>query len=330
MNLLTVIMPVYNGEMYLEEAIDSILNQTFTDFKLLVLNDNSTDSTPRILEAYQKKDSRVEVITKTKNEGPANLRNEGIERSQSEFIALMDADDISLPTRFEKQLEVFKNKPNIGVCATWFTFFGDKQKLIKHAVEPEALKVQFLSSCGVGNPTVMFRASAIKDFRFEHQYVPAEDYGLWSEVIQITDFYNIPESLLNYRWHPNNISQTKAENLRKADALIKKRQLLHFGIDDSKATLDSYLNAVSLSRKLSPEQIISAIEASKELKSRNKKTNYYQPSIFDAHINTVIVRTIRNASAYNKTFYNYLKNESGYFSQIPFIDKLLILLKSLF
>lgn len=330
MHLLTVIMPVYNGEKYLEEAIDSILNQTFTDFKLLVLNDNSTDHTPKILETYQKKDSRVEVINKTQNEGPANLRNEGILKSETEFVALMDADDIALPTRFEKQLEVFKNHPNIGVCGTWFTFFGDKQKLIKHSVNPEALKVQFLSSCGIGNPTVMFRKSAIKDFKFEHQFVPAEDYGLWSEVIQVTDFYNIPESLLNYRWHPNNISQTKEENLRKANVLIKKRQLEHFGIDASQVNIDDYLHAVSFKRNLSPNDIISTIEASKVLKEMNRKSQYYDQNIFEAHISKVIVRTIRNASTYNKEFYRFLKNESGYYQYIPFIDKVVLFFKSLF
>ena len=329
MNSLTVIMPVYNGEKYLEEAIDSILNQTFADFKLLVLNDNSSDSTPEILDTYQKKDNRVEIINKTKNEGPANLRNEGIERAHTEFIALMDADDIALPTRFEKQLAVFKNNPNIGVCGTWLTFFGDKQKLIKHSVNPEDLKVQFLSSCGIGNPTVMFRKSAIKDFKFEHQYVPAEDYGLWSQVIQVTDFYNIPESLLNYRWHPNNISQTKEENLKKANVLIKKKQLLHFGINETNTNLDNYLYAVSLKRDLAPEQIISVIEASKDLKSRNSETKYYNLEIFNKHIDTVIIRTIRNASSYNRKFFSYLKNESGYFGQIPFVDKLVLFFKSL-
>lgn len=330
MHILTVIMPVYNGEKYLEEAIDSILNQTFTDFRLLVLNDNSTDRTSEILKAYEDKDHRVDVINKTKNEGPANLRNEGIEIAQTEFIALMDADDIALPTRFEKQLEVFKNHPNIGVCGTWFTFFGDREKLIKHAVQPEDLKVQFLSSCGIGNPTVMFRKSAIKDFRFEHQFVPAEDYGLWSEVIRVTDFYNIPESLLNYRWHPNNISQTKEENLRKANALIRKRQLQHFGINSDKSNVDVYLKAVSLHRNLEPNQIIPVIEASKDLKKRNEKSKYYNPSVFEAHINKVIIRTIRNASSYNKDFYRYLKVESGYFNQIPIVDKTILFLKSLF
>jgi glycosyltransferase involved in cell wall biosynthesis len=323
-------MPVYNGEKYLKEALDSILNQTFTDFKLLVLNDNSIDTTLDILQAYQKKDHRVEIINKTKNEGPANLRNEGIEKSETEFIALMDADDIALPTRFEKQLAIFKKHPNVGVCGTWFTFFGDKQKLIKHKVEPEALKVQFLSSCGIGNPTAMFRKSAIKDYKFEHQFVPAEDYGLWSQVIQITDFYNIPESLLHYRWHPNNISQTKEDNLRKAEDLIRKRQLQHFGIDTSKITIEDYVHAVSLKRDLTPKEIIAAIEASKELKQRNKTTNYYDSAIFEAHIDKVIIRTIRNASSYTKSFYKYVKNESGYFNQIPLVDKMVLCLKSLF
>ena len=240
---ITVIMPVYNGEKYLEDAIDSILNQTFEDFILLVLNDNSTDSTPKILEKYQKEDQRIKIINKTKNEGPANLRNEGIERAESEFIALMDADDIALPTRFEKQLEVFDNDPGIGVCGTWFTFFGDKQKLVKHVVDPDDIKIQFLSSCVIGNPTVMFRKSVIGDLRFEHQYVPSEDYGLWSQVVQKTRFYNIPESLLDYRWHPNNISQTKEENARKANILIKKKQLEYFGIDVTPASAEDYLHA---------------------------------------------------------------------------------------
>ncbi|WP_299228829.1 glycosyltransferase family 2 protein [uncultured Psychroserpens sp.] len=328
---LTVIMPVYNGENYLEEAVDSILNQTFTDFILLVLNDNSTDNTKSILDTYSEKDKRLKVIHKTQNEGPANLRNEGISLANTPYIALMDADDIALPTRFEKQLDVLKNNTNIGVCGTWFTIFGDKkEKTIKHAITHEALKVQFLNSCGIGNPTVMFKASAVEDLKFEHQYVPAEDYGFWSEAIKTTEFYNIPEALLRYRWHPNNISQTKEENLRKAEVSIKKKQLESFGVDDDVIHMESFLNAVSLKRKLSPDAIISTIEASKKLRMRNAKINYYNQGVFEAHINRTIVRTIRNASSYNLEFFKYLKNKSGYFNQIPILDKIIIFLKSLF
>lgn len=328
---LTVIMPVYNGEKYLEEAINSVLNQTYTKFTLLVLNDNSTDSTPAILKKYQEQDHRVRVINKTENQGPANLRNEGIELAKTEFIALLDADDIALPTRFEKQINYLKANPNVGVCGTWFTIFGDKkEKILKHAVNHDALKVQFLNSCGIGNPTVMFKKSVLGNLRFEHQYVPAEDYGLWSQLIAKTKFYNIPESLLRYRWHPGNISQTKEENLRKSETLIKKRQLKHLNIHENDDYIDYYLNAVSLKRKLSPNCIEQTIKASKKLKEKNIDVNYYDTSIFENHIDNVIIRTIRNSNQYNWSFYKYLKNDSGYFTKMPVIDRLIIFFKSLF
>lgn len=331
MKKLTVIMPVYNGEKYLVEAIESVLNQTFADFDLLVLNDNSSDSTSEILENFCKKDDRVKVITKLKNEGPANLRNEGIEKANSPLIALLDADDIALPTRFEKQIQVLEADNELALCGTWFTIFGDKkEKIIKHAVAHDDLKVQFLHSCGLGNSTVMFKKSAIKDLRFEHEYVPAEDYGLWSEFIANSKFYNIPESLVRYRWHPGNISQTKEENLRVAEIAIKKRQLTRLGIDQNSNTAIYYVNAVCLKRKLSFEDIKQTITASNELLEKNKTLNFYNQSVFQKHIERTILRTIRNAKKNNLSYFNYIKNESGYFSKIKTLDKIVLFFKCFF
>ncbi|MEC3907604.1 glycosyltransferase family 2 protein [Tamlana sp. 2201CG12-4] len=331
MSLITVIMPVYNGEKYLAESIDSILNQSFADFKLLVLNDNSNDSTLDILNNYLKKDKRVEVIHKTTNHGPAHLRNEGIKLATTKYVALQDADDIALPTRFEKQINVLEQNPEIGLCGTWFTIFGDKkEKIIKHSINHDALKVQFLTSCGIGNSTVMLKKDILGYLVFEDQFVPAEDYGLWSQLIGITQFYNIPESLLRYRWHPNNISQTKAKNLKKAEVLIKKRQLTHLGISEKDPHIDFYLNSVSLRRKLNTTIIKSTIEASKALKSKNLKTKYYNQDLFEAHINRTIIRTIRNSSHPDLAFLRYLKKDSGYFKYIPALDKLVLFLRCLF
>ena len=328
---LTVIMPVYNGEKHLEEAINSVLNQTYTNFTLLVLNDNSSDSTPDILNRYKEQDHRVHVVTKTENQGPANLRNEGIKLAKTDLIALLDADDIALPTRFEKQINFLKSNPDVGVCGTWFTIFGDKkEKVLKHAVDHEALKIQFLNSCGIGNPTVMFRKSVLGDLQFEHQYVPAEDYGLWSQLIARTKFHNIPESLLRYRWHPGNISQTKKENLKKSEILIRKRQLIHLGINENDTHIDSYLHAVSLKRKLPINDIKQVIKAAKTLEKLNLKHKHYHQELFKAHIDKILIRTIRNAESYNMAFFNYLKKESGYFSKMPIIDKMVIFFKSLF
>lgn len=331
MKKLTVIMPVYNGEKYLKEAVDSVLSQTFTDFDLLILNDNSSDATASILEDYAKKDDRVVVVTKTFNEGPANLRNEGIEKANTPLIALLDADDIALPTRFEKQIKVLEADKELALCGTWFTIFGDKkEKVIKHAVEHDDLKVQFLHSCGLGNSTVMFKKSAIKDLRFEHEYVPAEDYGLWSEFIANSKFYNIPESLVRYRWHPGNISQTKEENLRIAEVAIKKRQLTRLGIDQNSEKAIYYVNAVCLKRKQSFEDIKQTIVASYELLEKNKTIQFYNQNVFQKHIERTILRTIRNAKKNNLGYFNYVKNESGYFSKIKFLDKVVLFFKCLF
>lgn len=331
MKKLTVIMPVYNGEKYLKEAVDSVLNQTFTDFDLLILNDNSSDGTAQILEDYTKKDNRVVVVTKTSNEGPANLRNEGIEKATTPLIALLDADDIAMPTRFEKQIQLLESDNELALCGTWFTIFGDKkEKIIKHAVEHDDLKVHFLHSCGLGNSTVMFKKSAIKDLRFEHEYVPAEDYGLWSEFIANSKFYNIPESLVRYRWHPGNISQTKEENLRIAEVAIKKRQVARLGIDSNSENAIYYVNAVCLKRKQSFEDIKQTISASYELLQKNKELQFYNQNIFQKHIERTILRTIRNAKKNNLSYFNYVKNESGYFSKIKFLDKVVLFFKCLF
>ncbi len=110
---ISVILPVYNAGNYLAETIESILNQTHTHFELIILNDKSTDNSLVIIQKYIEKDSRIILINKEVNLGPANLRNEGFSIAKGEFIALMDADDIALPSRFEKQVNVLKNNPEI-------------------------------------------------------------------------------------------------------------------------------------------------------------------------------------------------------------------------
>ncbi|RBP30865.1 glycosyltransferase involved in cell wall biosynthesis [Oceanihabitans sediminis] len=328
---LTVIMPVYNGESFLPEAIDSVLNQTFSNFKLLILDDNSKDKTSKILEDYKQKDSRVEVVTKAKNVGPANLRNEGIALAETEYIALLDADDIALTTRFEKQIAFLKDNSEYGVCGTWFTFFGDKKnKKVRHEVDHDSIKIQMLNNCCIGNPTVMFKKSHLEGLHFENEYVPAEDYGLWSQLTFKTKFYNIPESLVLYRWHPNNISQKKVENLRKAEVVIKKKQLNHIGIPMNDENMEFYLNAVSIKKGLSKKEIKNTIEASKKLIQLNAEKNIYKQDLFISHIDKTIIRSIRNCKENTQAYYKYIKSESGYYSKISTLDAIVLYFKCLF
>lgn len=329
---ISVIIPVFNAAPFLQESIESILNQTFSDFELIILNDKSTDESLDIIKKIQSSDNRIIIIDKAQNVGPANLRNEGINVAKGDFIALMDADDIAAPTRFEKQITLLKNNPEIGVCGTGFTFFGSKKnKTIKHSTTHDAIKVSFLHSCNLGNPTVMFKKEVLGDLKFDNDFVPAEDYDLWSRLLAKTNFHNIPESLLNYRQHDTNISKTKIDNVNRSVKRVKINQLTALEINPADPQIDFYLNAVSLQKGLSPDEIIETITASKFLVSQNKKLGYFNQGLLEKHINKVLVRTIRNAGSFNSTFYKHLsKNENTLFRKISLFDRVLLYFKSLF
>ena len=111
---ISVVMPVLNGEKYLAEAIESILNQTFQDFEFIIVDDGSTDQTPEILRSYANKDSRIQIVTNPINRGIGYSRNRGIALSRGEYIANMDADDLCLPERFEKQVRFLDSHPDIA------------------------------------------------------------------------------------------------------------------------------------------------------------------------------------------------------------------------
>ena len=327
---ISVIMPVYNAENYLSETIESILNQTQSHFELIILNDKSTDNSLAIIQKYLEKDSRIILIDKLQNIGPANLRNEGFSIAKGEFIALMDADDIALPTRFEKQIAVLKNNPEIGVCGTWFTFFGAKKnKVIRHSEHHEDIKISFLHSCGIGNPTAMFRKEVLNGLEFNNDFVPVEDYDLWSRLLPSTKFYNIQESLLNYRQHDSNISKTKISNVNQSIRRLKINQMSEFGIESSDTNIDSYLNALSLKRGLLPEEIIAVLKASKYLIEQNKNLNSFDQEVLEKKITKNLIRTIRNARKYELSFYIHLKKkEKSIFKKINIIDKIIIFSKS--
>lgn len=325
---ISVIMPVYNASAYLAESIESILNQTFKNFELIILNDCSTDNSKDIIEHFLSKDNRILFIDKKQNVGPASLRNEGIELAKGEFIALNDSDDISLPTRFEKQLKVFENDVNLCVCGSWYTIFGEglKNKIIKNTEEDAKLKVDFLDNCHIGNSTVTFRKALIGNNRFNPDYVPAEDYELWARLIKNTKFYNIQESLLLYRWHSTNISQTKKENTQRALDLIKLSQLRYLGINDT-FKIDGFINATIFRKNLNPNQVMDSIKSGKILIENNEQLKNFNPILLQNHIEKVLIRTIRNANKYNKSFYDNLIHQKWIYAKMPFIDKIILFLK---
>ncbi len=206
--LISVILPVYNGEKYLKEAIESILNQTYTNFEFIIIDDGSKDSSLEIIREYEKEDERIVVVSR-ENKGLIATLNEGMERAKGKYIARMDQDDISLPERFERQIKVMKNN-NIMVCGTYTKVIDEDGKYIKDGIVPtqddEIVKKLLECTNPLFHPTVMFKKfDNIFYNEFAHN---CEDYELWLKYTEIGKIENLPEYLLKYRIELSSITNS--------------------------------------------------------------------------------------------------------------------------
>jgi glycosyltransferase involved in cell wall biosynthesis len=223
---ITVLMPIYNGARYLPEAMESILQQSFTNFEFLIINDGSTDESVRIVNSYT--DPRIRLIENDRNMGLVHTLNRGLDLAQGEFIARMDCDDISLQERLEKQLILMERCPEIGVCGGWIEYFMGRQLVLKLPVSDAEIKRTLPSDNPMAHPTVMLRTAVIKarQLYFDPEYSHVEDYELWVRLAAVTCFANIPEVLLKYRIHPEQVghrhSAEQAQILEKIRAKLKK------------------------------------------------------------------------------------------------------------
>jgi glycosyltransferase involved in cell wall biosynthesis len=206
---ITVVMAVYNEDEYLSTAINSILKQTFEDFEFLIIDDGSTDKTPEIIEHYAEQDNRIRYLANQANKGlPASL-NKGIEHASGKYIARMDADDISLPRRFEKQIEYLDSNPSVHVVGSYASLIGKngeclgKKTFPQGGRNPEGLKRE---GPRVPHPSVMMRRSSLQyvsGYREPFRY--AQDLDLWIRMSRKfgEDFLGIiPEPLIKYRLTP--------------------------------------------------------------------------------------------------------------------------------
>ncbi len=203
---ISVIMPAYNAEQYIAQAIESILNQTFTDFEFIIINDGSSDKTAEIIKSY--KDKRINFIDNKKNQGLIAVLNQGLAISNGEYIARMDSDDISLPERFEKQVKYLDAHPEIGVLGTSIIQFGEHTKEQEVIKKPKITYLDIVLCCPVVHPSAMIRKSILDKYnlRYNPDYQHAEDYYLWSQAIKYTNITNLKDVLLKYRYHDKNVS----------------------------------------------------------------------------------------------------------------------------
>lgn len=204
----SVLTPIYNtNPEHLREMIESILNQTFTDFEFLILNDSPENTElDKIVESY--KDDRIIYSKNDKNIGISASRNKLLKMSCGEYIAIFDHDDISLPTRLEKEVAFLDDHPNVGVVSGWLQYFGEREKILKNPEYDLNIRTFLTQNCCVAHTAAMIRKSVLveNDIEYEAFYTPAEDYRLWARLMEVTHFYNIQEVLVKYRWNDANAS----------------------------------------------------------------------------------------------------------------------------
>lgn len=224
--LISVILPVFNAENYIGQAVESILQQTLTDFELIVIDDGSTDNSLKVIEKYAEIDPRIKIVSR-ENRGLVASLNEGIVLARGTWVARMDQDDISLPQRFACQLQRLKDT-NVDICGSAIRCFGKHKYKRSYPVTQKAIEALILFESPFAHPTVMMRRTFIVENLYSEHYTNAEDYELWHRAcgmgIRMT---NVPDVLLLYRTHDHQVSVTRNSSQRSTSQLIRKMQWDH-------------------------------------------------------------------------------------------------------
>lgn len=235
--LVSVIMSVYNTASFLEETCNSLLDQTFSDFEVIAINDGSTDDSQKILDSFAQRDKRFKLL-RSVNQGPAKGRNAAFEHAQGKFIAIVDSDDICKPHRFEKQVEFLLNNPGIHMVGSYYKQIDSKGRPVKSIDELPtdscSLKEYLMERNPICHGTVMLSRKAFETLGgyrpIMHQ---AEDYDLFLRAVQKYDIALLPEVLYYHRIHENSLSTRKRlEQLQMRNFVITlHRERLQHGSD---------------------------------------------------------------------------------------------------
>ena len=279
--LVSVILPVYNAEKYLNDSIKSIINQTYKNFELIIIEDGSTDKSLEIINKF--KDNRIKIISHKSNTGLIYSLNEGIKISNGELIARMDADDISLETRFEKQVDFLNLNKDIGICSTWYRVISNSKMVKREETNPLKVKCKLLFGCPIAHPAVMMKKEILSNEKivYSHEFLHAEDYELWIRLSHITHISNYPEVLLLYRFSPEQVSQKHKDIQRNSIMKAQQKLFYELGINPS-------FNEIQLQNRLFFQEFVYDYDFAKDcemwllkLKDVNKRKKMFNETALD-------------------------------------------------
>ncbi len=259
MATLSVLIPVYNAAPYLAETLDSVLQQSAQADQIVIVNDGSTDQSLELLTAYQQREERILLIDQP-NGGVSQARNKGLSQCAGDFVALVDADDICLPTRFQIQLNTLKYK-GADICGSWMKNFGSSNRLNKYPTRSDQLKWNyFFFGRTIPNPSAMFRRSSIGATRYNENLAFGEDYAFFlaslisNPGIRLT---NISKPLIRYRTHPEQASRRLREQNLTNLGLICNELLPHPSDKPSEPLMAAHLKLWLKQQALTTDELAS-------------------------------------------------------------------------
>ena len=254
----SVIMPVYNGERYLAEAIASILGQTYADFEFIIVDDGSTDGSAEIICEFVERDSRIQFIRLDRNMGHATARNNGISVASGKYVANMDCDDVCLPDRLRRQVNFLESNPNIDVLGSNLMVVDQDLRFRYELImwqEHALIAWGLFFWASVPHPATMIRRHPlVAAGGYDAGFKASCDSELWSRLIATSRFANLPDVLMLYRRHPQAISTKHKGRQRAAGAVIHRRMLERLWGDAPEATLERFKRVWQLEPDISNDE----------------------------------------------------------------------------
>jgi glycosyltransferase involved in cell wall biosynthesis len=281
----SVVMPVYNVEAYVGEAINSILNQTFPDFEFIIIDDGSTDNTLNIIQSY--KDNRIIALRNNTNLGNYPSRNRGMKIAAGKYIAVMDGDDSAMPERLEKQLEIMEADDTLLAHGTASVFSGGQ--ISRRPCSYELLKVMLLQNNIFLHPSLIIRKEIIAEIGCYNEYYHySSDYDLICKIARKGKIINIPDILMRYRLHENQISS--AGRTRQAE-FAEKIRLEYLRMCGFKLLQEEEKIFTKIMTRPKNVCISEAIAITEKIKIQNQELTFLDSVILNKFMESILLKT---------------------------------------
>jgi glycosyltransferase involved in cell wall biosynthesis len=276
----TVLLPAYNAARWIGGAVESVLRQSFGDFRLLVMDDGSDDATAEIIGRYR--DSRISVVRAEKR-GLVAVLNHGLELVDSKYVARMDADDLSLPDRLRHQVSFMDAHPDIGICGTAYRLLGAAgRQRVRPPSDHETIAATLFFRSAFGHPTVMMRSAflAQSGLRYRPEARHAEDYDFWVRARPHTRFANLPQYLLEYRVHASQVSTGRQQAQLEAAGRVRLAQLERLLPQATESEKRLHLRTCDAHLFYDPQDLAESRSWLDALESANRSVPMFAPAAF--------------------------------------------------